>query len=243
MIAFPGRGLLLDIEGTTSPVQFVFEVMFPYVREHLGEFLRARWDEPELAEACRLIAAESASPSLEALLGEGPVEEQRRRLEAEVLRQMDADLKATGLKALQGMIWHDGFVGGALRAEVYEDVLPALQRWTQAGRDVRIYSSGSVAAQKLFFGHTVVGNLLPYFKGHYDTTIGSKREAESYRNIAASFGLPPAEILFVSDLLDELQAAREAGLATALCVRPGNQTVAGEHGFEEIYSFEKLEPV
>ncbi len=240
MIQFSGRGLLLDIEGTTSPIQFVYEVMFPYVRTHLDAYLAGHWDEPELAEACRLIAADAGCTSLDDLLGPGSDDEQRRRVAAEVTRQMDADLKATGLKQLQGLIWHDGFMSGALRAEVYDDVPPALLRWTKAGRDVRIYSSGSIAAQKLFFGHTVAGNLLPYFHGHYDTTLGSKREAASYTAIAGEFGLPLAEILFVSDVLEELIAARDAGLATALCVRPGNKTVVCQHGFEEVYSFEVI---
>jgi enolase-phosphatase E1 len=148
-----------------------------------------------------------------------------------VLRLMDADAKATGLKQLQGLIWKSGFESGELKAHVYEDVPPALESWTAAGKDVRIYSSGSVQAQRLFFGHTIAGDLLPRFRGHYDTTTGPKKEAESYRKIAAAFGLPLTAILFLSDIVTELDAAREAGLATALVVRPGNaagQNCTGE---------------
>src|SRR5262249_52930599 len=149
----------------------------------------------------------------------------------EVTRLMDADAKATGLKQLQGLIWQRGFESGELKAHVFDDVPPALTAWNAAGKDVRIYSSGSVQAQKLFFGHTIAGNLLPQFRGHYDTTTGPKKEADSYRRIAADFKLPPSDILFLSDIVAELDAARAAGLKTALCIRPGNapaQNSAGE---------------
>jgi enolase-phosphatase E1 len=160
---------------------------------------------------------------------------------------MDADLKATGLKQLQGLIWHGGFDSGELKAHIYNDVPPALIAWNTAGKDVRIYSSGSVQAQKLFFGHTVAGDLLLLFRGHYDTTIGGKKEAVSYRKIAAEFRLQPAEILFLSDIVAELDAARTAGMQTALVVRPGNatgQTSSGEsHPTIQSFAEVQLTPV
>jgi len=154
---------------------------------------------------------------------------------------MDGDVKATGLKQLQGLIWRSGFESGELRAHVYDDVPPALEAWRGAGIDVRIYSSGSVAAQVLFFGHTVAGDLRPLLNGHYDTTTGSKQEPASYLQIADAFGLPPAEILFLSDVTAELAAARQAGLQTALCLRPGNAEPPADHGFATLRDFGEIQ--
>ena len=239
---FSGRGILLDIEGTTSAVSFVYDVMFPFVRRELGQYLCTNWDSAAVNEVCDLIAKDAGYESFRAWCGIGTeAGKQQQLLRAEVLRLMDGDVKATGLKALQGLIWQSGFESGEMRAHIYEDVLPAIQAWNDAGRDVRIFSSGSIAAQKLFFGHTVVGNILHLFRGHYDTTTGPKKEASSYQAIAKDFGLPPAQILFLSDVLDELEAARAAGLQTGLCKRPGNAEVAVGHGHPEITSFDQME--
>jgi enolase-phosphatase E1 len=223
------RGILLDIEGTTSSISFVYDVMFPYVRKHLTFEVFANWLEPEYIRAFHAIARDAGHESLDAWLKSHDLTRDNPLRAAdvvcrEVTRLMDGDVKATGLKELQGLIWQGGFESGELKAHVYDDVPPALAAWNEAGKDVRVYSSGSVQAQQLFFGHTIAGNLLPHFRGHYDTTTGPKKEAESYRKIAAAFGLPPAEILFLSDVVAELDAAREAGLATHLVVRPGNAT-------------------
>ena len=148
---------------------------------------------------------------------------------AEAIRLMDADVKATGLKELQGLIWQEGYAAGQLTSHVYPDVSPALHQWAAQGLDLRHFSSGSVAAQKVFFAHTDAGDLLPLFHGHYDTTTGPKREAESYRRIAADMQLPTSAVLFLSDVLAELDAAAEAGMKTALVVRPGNAPVAAGH--------------
>jgi enolase-phosphatase E1 len=151
---------------------------------------------------------------------------------------MDQDRKLTALKSLQGRIWAEGYAEGQLRGQVYDDVPPALARWTGAGRRVAIFSSGSVLAQKLIFGHSDHGDLTPLLSAYFDTTTGPKREAESYRRIAAALGAPAAAGLFVSDVVEELDAAREAGLATALAVRtpPGP---AG-HGHPQVISFDEL---
>jgi enolase-phosphatase E1 len=153
---------------------------------------------------------------------------------------MDRDAKVTGLKELQGLIWEAGYRSGELKSHVYPDVPPALERWTKAGKDVRIYSSGSIAAQKLFFGHAEFGDLLSHFHGHYDTTIGSKRESESYQRIARDFGLAPGEILFLSDVTAELDAARTAGMRTGLLLRPDNSPQPEGHGHPEIRSFAEI---
>ena len=245
---FAGRGILLDIEGTTSSVSFVYDVMFPYVRKHLTFEVFANWLEAEYVEAFQAIARDAGHESLDAWLKTQKLTRENPLRAAEVVckevtRLMDADVKATGLKLLQGLIWKSGFESGELLAHVYEDVPPALAAWNEAGKDVRIYSSGSVQAQKLFFGHSIAGNLLPHFKGHYDTTIGAKKEAESYRRIAAEFGLPPGGVLFLSDIVAELDAARAAGMQTGLCMRPGNaegQTSSGE-GHAEVRSLADVE--
>lgn len=227
----PLRGILLDIEGTTSSISFVYDVMFPFVRRELDAYLTNHWGGPELTAACEAIARDAGKTSLSA---------SRDSIQAEVIRLMDGDVKATGLKQLQGLIWDAGFKSGEMKAHVYDDVPPAIAAWNSAGLDVRIYSSGSVQAQKLFFGHTIAGNLLPLFRGHYDTTTGPKREAASYTAIAAAFGLSPSEILFLSDVPAELDAARQAGLQTGLVIRPGNASVKPDHGHPEIRSFAEV---
>ena len=239
---FSGRGILLDIEGTTSSVSFVYDVMFPFVRRELDNYLCANWGSAGLNEVCDLIAKDAGYESFIAWCGnEAEVEKPQELLREEVLRLMDGDVKATGLKALQGLIWQSGFEGGEMRAHIYDDVLPAIRVWNDAGCDVRIFSSGSVAAQKLFFGHTMVGNVLHLFRGHYDTTTGPKKEAASYRAIAKDFDLPPTQILFLSDVSAELGAARAAGLQTCLCKRPGNAKVPAGHGHPDVTSFNQIE--
>ncbi|MEM7478279.1 MAG: acireductone synthase, partial [Planctomycetota bacterium] len=159
----------------------------------------------------------------------------------EVRRLMASDVKATGLKTLQGLIWKGGFDSGELKAHIYPDVIPAIQSWRDAGADVRIYSSGSVAAQKMFFGNSEEsGDCLHLFSGHYDTTIGGKKESNSYTKLANDWCQQPGDILFVSDVIEELSAASEAGLQTRLSIRPGNQPVPEGHGFQQIHSFAEI---
>jgi len=221
-MGFSANGILLDIEGTTSSISFVYDVMFPFARRELDRFLAARWDDGEVGPVRQQMARDAGFASFELWMEQSDAESPSEFLGRESIRLMDDDVKATGLKQLQGMIWQSGFESGELRAHVYEDVRPALEQWQRQGLDVRIFSSGSVQAQRLFFGHTIEGDLLAFFRGHYDTTIGSKREAASYRAIAGHFELEPTQLLFVSDVTAELDAAREAGMATALCIRPGN---------------------
>lgn len=237
---FTGRGILLDIEGTTSSIRFVYDVMFPYVRRELDSFLNANWGTKDLLDACNLIAIDAGHESLEAWVGKNAKEEDARKVvRKEVMQLMDGDVKATGLKQLQGLIWKAGFNSGEMKAHLYDDVLPAIKKWHNAGIDIRIYSSGSVAAQKLFFGHTIQGNILKYFSGHYDTTIGGKKEADSYRHITGEFRCPASDILFISDVVEELEAAKAAGLETALSIRPENNPQP-ENNFPSITSFDKI---
>ena len=238
MHSIEAQGILLDIEGTTSSISFVYDQMFPYVRETLTTYLAENWDSPALQSCLPKLAADVDQDPQTWLAG--TVEEKQQVVAKAVIGLMDADVKATGLKELQGMIWKSGFHGGQLVAHLFDEVADCIRTWKADGRDVRIYSSGSIAAQKLFFGHSIAGDLLDQFSGHYDTTSGSKREAESYRIISQQFGCAPDQILFISDVVEELAAAKEAGLQTALSLRPGNKPVSEEHGYLAIESFAEL---
>ncbi len=207
--------ILTDIEGTTSSISFVKDVLFPYAAEHLPAYVRAHSDELRslLADTAALSTTEGrpvASDDTEALI-------------QVLLDWISADKKATPLKTLQGLIWQAGYESGAYRAHMYPDATAALRHWHACGLPLYVYSSGSVAAQKLFFAHSEDGDLLPLFSGHFDTAVGGKRETESYRRIAAELqrthGIRAAEMLFLSDIKEELDAARAAGLQTAWLVR------------------------
>ena len=235
MIVFDGRGILLDVEGTTSSISFVYDVLFVHAKSRVGEFLAGR---PADRRVMDLAAAIAATAGATVTVAEVAADPTRAALAA--IELMNRDVKDTALKELQGMIWRSGFESGELVAHVFEDVPPALAAWADSGLDVRIYSSGSIEAQKLFFGHTAAGDLTPHLRGHYDTTTGPKREAASYTRIAADMGLPPRQILFVSDVGAELDAARTAGMATALAVRPGNRDAGGIMEHESVASFAEI---
>jgi 2,3-diketo-5-methylthio-1-phosphopentane phosphatase len=206
--------ILLDIEGATTPIQFVHQVLFPYAATSAAEFLAAHVQEPEVQRACDAILKD-ATPSELALSGQEAVL-------AVVRRQMAADVKATGLKLLQGLIWRYGYESGTLRGQIFDDVPVCLRRWHEAGRAVAIYSSGSKLAQQLLFRYSTAGDLTPYLSGYYDTTVGPKRESSSYIRIAQDWGKQPASILFCSDIPEECTAATAAGLQALVVMRPGN---------------------
>jgi enolase-phosphatase E1 len=204
------RLVLLDIEGTTSAIAFVKDTLFPFAEAELDAFLATRGEEPEVAA----ILAEVPGPDRAATLREW----------------MAADLKVTPLKSLQGLIWEAGFADGRLRGHLWPDVAPCLRAWHAAGIGLAIYSSGSVAAQRLLFGHSLAGDLLPLFAGFFDTRVGAKRQAAAYAAIASELGLAVGDILFLSDVAEELDAARQAGLGTCQLVRPADgTTAAGRH--------------
>ena len=191
--------ILTDIEGTTTPISFVHRILFPYARERMADFVASG----------HAALDDVPEPRLATLLG-----------------WMDRDEKITALKAIQGIIWEQGYRSGALLAELYADVPPALKRWARAGLRLYVYSSGSVPAQKLLFGHTPNGDISSLFQAFFDTKIGPKREAASYAAIAKGIGLPAGEILFLSDVEAELDAAQAAGLQTCQLVRAQDGTIA-----------------
>jgi enolase-phosphatase E1 len=202
------RAIVTDIEGTTSSISFVHDVLFPYARKHLPAFVETRGDQPEVQHWLHEAAREA-----------GLIEASRQEVIALLLRWIDADRKSTALKALQGMIWEAGYVSGAYRAHVYPEVAAKLRNWHARGLRLYVYSSGSVAAQKLFFCHSEAGDLSPLFDGYFDTQTGAKRDAESYRRIGEAIGEVPDRILFLSDVVEELDEARSAGWQTAQIVR------------------------
>ena len=199
----PNPVILTDIEGTTSSISFVKDVLFPFARERIGDFVRAHAREPE-------VAAEIAATARESGVDPNDLDAVVRTL----LQWIDEDRKATPLKALQGMVWKDGYRNRDFVAHVYDDAHESLKRWKADGRRLYIYSSGSIPAQKLYFAHTAHGDLTPLFSDYFDTTSGGKREAASYRRIAEAIGAPPSDIVFLSDIEAELDAAAEAGMAT-----------------------------
>lgn len=233
------KAYLLDIEGTTTPVDFVYKTLFPLARRALPQFLQAAQHSP----AQKAVLEEDAQHLLreyEADLAAGrspPPWEGRQATPAMLpylLWLMDHDRKSRGLKAIQGRIWEDAYRTGALHGELYPDVEPALRRFRSRGARVFIFSSGSVLAQKLLFSHLPGGDLTPLLDGHFDTEVGGKREAASYTAIAARIGLPAADILFLSDTPEEITAARAAGMAAIEVRRETPATAASISSFAEI---------
>ena len=201
------RAILTDIEGTTSSISFVKDVLFPYARRALPGFVAEHREDPEVRRWLDMVATEHGSICSDDVI-------------VETLQGwIDEDRKQTALKALQGMIWQAGYEDADFTAHIYPDAAPALREWHASGLPLYVYSSGSVPAQKLFFGHSDAGDLTPLISGWFDTEVGGKREAASYARIAADIGLPPADLLFLSDILEELDAARDAGLQTVLVDR------------------------
>lgn len=211
------KAIVTDIEGTTSSLSFVKDVLFPYARERMAEFVRAHAQEPavrrELEEVRRLSGKN---------LDDAKIIEQ-------LIRWIEEDKKITPLKSLQGMIWEDGYKKGAFKGHMYEDAVRHLKEWKDAGIALYVFSSGSVQAQKLLFAHSDYGDLTPLFSGYFDTLIGNKREADAYRKIAEAVGAPPGDILFLSDIREELDAAKTAGMQTLWLVRNGTLDAQTRH--------------
>jgi enolase-phosphatase E1 len=226
--------ILTDIEGTTSSISFVKDVLFPYARRVLPAFVRTRGNDPEVRRWLDAVAMENGGMCQDGMI-------------VETLQGwIDEDRKHTALKALQGMLWEQGYRSGDFTAHVYADAVEALRRWHDAGHRLVVYSSGSVAAQRLLFRHSDAGDLLPLFDGFFDTAVGHKREADSYRGIARSLAQLPDGIVFLSDVVEELDAAREAGMRTVLVDRredyPQPRTGDATHGHVRVESFVDIDP-
>jgi enolase-phosphatase E1 len=225
--------ILTDIEGTTSSISFVKEVLFPFARKALPTFVRAHGHEPQVRHWLDAVAVEHG-----AICSDDTIVETLQGW-------IDEDRKHTALKALQGMVWAEGYEAGTLQADMYPDAAAALRRWHAAGHRLAVYSSGSVAAQQLLFAHTDAGDLTPLFDAFFDTEAGHKREAGSYRTIAGRLGVAGDDVVFLSDVVEELDAARDAGLRTVLVDRlqdyPRPRTGDATHGHPRADTFDQVD--
>ena len=220
------RAIVTDIEGTTSAISFVHDVLFPYARRELPDYVRANGDHSEISALLDDVRQESGEPDASV-----------DRVTDILLGWIDEDRKATPLKTLQGHIWRHGYENGDFTGHVYDDAVDRLRRWSVEGTRLFVYSSGSVAAQQLLFGYSDAGDLTPLFEGYFDTGTGHKKEPESYRNIVAAIGLPAGEILFLSDVAEELDAADVAGMQTWQLVRDDDVAVGAHRiasSFDEV---------
>jgi enolase-phosphatase E1 len=211
------RAILTDIEGTTSSIRFVHDVLFPYARARMADFVHCNAEDPHVVPFLNDVRlAAGADLDLDGI-------------SAQLLAWIDADRKLTPLKALQGMIWEAGYRQGDFTGHIYPDAAARLRAWHTAGLRLYVFSSGSVQAQQLLFGHSDAGDLTPLFSGYYDTRIGSKQDPAAYRAIAADIGLPAQDILFLSDIRAELDAAHAAGMRTTLLAREDGDVDPGPH--------------
>ncbi len=208
--------VVMDIEGTTTSIDFVTSVLYPYAREHLPNFIRQHRAEPDVAATMDEAREAGGVWNDEAVV-------------VRMCHWMERDEKVTPLKTLQGLIWEDGYRSGELVSHVYPDVAPALRAWHAQGIRLYIYSSGSVQAQRLIYGHTIAGDLTPLLSGYFDTRVGHKRDVSSYRRIAETIGVEPRRVLFLSDVREELDAARDAGWETVCVAREGMAGLAAAH--------------
>ena len=236
------RAIILDIEGTTTPVDFVYQTLFPYARSRLRRYLELHGGTREgQALGDRLKAEHDAEPRRHDLpdWDESTAQSRTDSIARYAGWLMDRDRKSPALKELQGRIWQEGYAAGTLVGEVYDDVPRALRRWRRAGLEVGIFSSGSVLAQTLLFRHSTAGDLTAFLTWHFDTSVGPKTAQASYERIASAMESTPAEILFVSDAVPELDAARAAGMQTSLCRRAGNAP-APEHTHRSVLNFDEI---
>ncbi len=229
------KAILLDIEGTTTSIDFVHKTLFPFAKARIAGFVQENFD--SLKFELTQLAAEHADDSDSA----ADFRIDSPNSVADYLRFLiDRDRKSTPLKSIQGMIWEKGYESGGLVSDVFPDVPPAFKRWKDAGKSIAIYSSGSVLAQRLIFKYSDQGDLTQFIDKYFDTNTGPKREADSYRKIAAEMGLDTNEMIFVSDISAELDAAQTAGMQAALTIREENPVIAETLSYKTIKSFDEL---
>jgi len=232
---------LLDIEGTTTSVGFVFDVLFPFARQHVAGFLTAQGATVEVGETLAMLTADALSERAAGLDCPEVLESATRfaTAEAAMLWMMDRDRKTQGLKRLQGQIWRAGYEQGTLESDVFDDVPVALRKWRSEGARIFIYSSGSVAAQQLLFRYSRCGDLTGFLDGYFDTAVGEKRSAASYARILSEVGAEGSQVLFLTDIVAEADAATAAGMRVCISERPGNASQP-EHGYAVSSRFDLL---
>jgi len=223
------KAIVTDIEGTTSSLSFVKEVLFPYARERMADFVRSHAREATVRAVLDEVRAEVGKPLTD------------MECVAQLLEWADEDKKITPLKTLQGMIWEAGYRAGDFSGHVYEDAARNLRQWREQDISLYVFSSGSVQAQRLIFGHSDYGDLTSLFSDYFDTTIGAKRDADAYRRIASAIAVEPAQVLFLSDIREELDAARAAGMHACWLVRDGSIDPEADH--EQVANFDAIHPL
>ena len=232
------KAILLDIEGTTTPIDFVHQTLFPYAKAKIGEYIEVNFE--NLKREISEIKVEYKKDFTNQIYGR-KFDEKSAESIAEYLKFLiEVDRKSTILKSLQGKIWQDGYESGELKSVMFEDVPRAFERWYGQGKTIAIYSSGSVLAQKMIFKYSNFGDLTPYISAYFDTSVGHKREKQSYENIAQELKNRKREILFISDVLEELEAAHHAGIDAILSDREGNALITGKHSFEVVQNFDSI---
>lgn len=223
------QAIVTDIEGTTTSLSFVKDILFPYARARIGEFVSRRKLDPVVKDQLDDVVAQAGRPL------------SHDQVVAQLIEWIDQDKKLTPLKLLQGLIWEEGYRRGDFTGHLYEDAVIAMRAWHSLGIKLYVYSSGSVHAQKLLFGHTAYGDLNPLFSGYFDTTIGHKRESTSYQHIVDALVLPAQHILFLSDIVEELDAARKVGMKTRLLARP-DSPIPTTSSHSMAHSFADIDP-
>lgn len=238
------HSILLDIEGTTTPISFVYDVLFPYVRTNLRQHLETHAGHADYQRVLESLREDRDANIASGLhippRHDGSSADELASIARYAEWLMNRDSKTAPLKQLQGLIWEDGYARGELVGDVFPDVPPAFKRWGERGISIGIFSSGSVLAQQLLFKHSTAGDLTPMLRWYFDPTVGAKTHADSYERIAAQMGEPPSSILFISDVISELDAAAKSGMQTRLSMRPGNKPVPDGHGHPVIMSFDEV---
>lgn len=232
------KAILLDIEGTTTPIDFVHQTLFPFAKEKIGEYLELNFE--NLKREISEIKVEYKKDFTNQIYGRKFDEKSAESITEYLKFLIEVDRKSTPLKSLQGKIWQAGYEVGELKSVMFDDVPRAFERWYNQGKTIAIYSSGSVLAQKLIFKYSNFGDLTPYISAYFDTNIGHKREIQSYENIAEKLQNRKREILFISDVLEELNAAHRAGLDAILSDREGNALITKKHSFQVVQSFDAV---
>jgi enolase-phosphatase E1 len=232
------KAILLDIEGTTTPIDFIHETLFPFAKAKIGDYARENFD--RIKEEIEQLKTEYRKDFTNQIYGRNFDENSPESVADYLKFLIEVDRKSTPLKSLQGKIWQAGYEAGELKSVMFEDVPRALTRWYAQGKTIAVYSSGSVLAQKLIFKYSNFGDLTPFIAAYFDTTVGHKREKQSYEKIAEKLQNRRREILFISDVSEELEAAHQAGLETILAARDGNAPVTRKHSFQVVRTFDKL---
>lgn len=230
--------ILLDIEGTTTPIDFVQKTLFPFAKSKIDQYVRGNFD--EIQGEIEQVKIEHKMDFEKQIYGRSFDETLPESISKYLKFLIDSDRKSTPLKSLQGKIWKQGYKTGELKSEIFEDVPSAFKRWHSENKIIAIYSSGSVLAQKLLFKYTNRGDLTSFISNYFDTIIGNKKETISYKRILAKFNFSASELLFISDSIEELDAAKNAGFETLLSIREGNAPIEKKNSHRSIQSFDEV---